>query len=498
MRLPRRYRVLLILVLGLFILWLVHYAAVSVIYGIQLRHLKAQVRAEGSSLSLQELAARCAGVTLDPSVKNEDLRPVPEYENAAFVYQAAGPLLEMRCDPNTPGIAPYDAFLMTKPSERAKQVSKNRAGLEAWLRDSAMPLQLLHQAAHCERSWFELPYYEGYRMQLSSFMIHLMLGTRLLSLEAWLAAEQGDPHKALQAVWAALRIRHALENEPLEMSQVGGMDWDSKTLRALQCILPALQPQEADLRLILTELQSRNPASYRLAAESERATGEDLFEVARKEGFGGVFQAVEGGTATGWQRFMRILVAAKVRALNTLPPDEAYYLSVMNRFVEDAARVPSLTRAELQSFEKNAETSPTVPDSPFYYADPRSSRPLSWLLLQSVNPLLNMAKEDVARRDVAECGIAAELYRLDHGAYPKSLEALAPKYLATLPNDTFSGQPLLLKSLPDGVLIYSVGPNGKDDGGVNDQSRAGGTPPKSPADDIAWRVERTAAAAKAP
>jgi hypothetical protein len=107
-----------------------------------------------------------------------------------------------------------------------------------------------------------------------------------------------------------------------------------------------------------------------------------------------------------------------------------------------------------------------------------------------------MAKKDIARRDVAECGIAAELYRLDHGAYPKSLEALTPKYLAALPNDTFSGQPLLFKSLPDGVLIYSVGPNGKDDGGVNDESRDG-TPPKSPADDIAWRVERTAAA-KAP
>jgi hypothetical protein len=496
MKLARKYRILLMAVVGLFILWLVYYAAVSVIYGIKLRNLKAQVRAEGSSLSLQELAARCAGVTLDPGMKDEDLRPVPEYENAAFLYQAAGPLLEMRCDPSTPGIAPYDAFLMTKPGEKAKQVSEKRAELETWLRDSAVPLQLLHQAAHYERAWFELPYYEGYRLHLSPIMIHLMLGTRLLSLEAWLAAEQGDPHKALQAVWAWLRIRHAVENAPLEMSQVGGMDWDSRALGALQRILPALQPQEADLRLILAELQSRNPACYRLAAESDRATGEDLFELARKEGFGRVFQAVEGGTLTGWMRFMRILVAAKVRALNTLPPDEAYYLSVMNRFVEDAARAPSLTRAELQSFQKDAETSPTVPDNPSYYADPRSSRPLSWLLLQSVNPFLSMAKKDIARRDVAECGIAAELYRLDHGAYPKSLEALTPKYLAALPNDTFSGQPLLFKSLPDGVLIYSVGPNGKDDGGVNDESRDG-TPPKSPADDIAWRVERTAAA-KAP
>ena len=59
------------------------------------------------------------------------------------------------------------------------------------------------------------------------------------------------------------------------------------------------------------------------------------------------------------------------------------------------------------------------------------------------------------------CGIAAELYRLDHGDYPTSLDALVPNYLATLPKDTFSGKALLFKSLPSGVLIYSVGPNGR-------------------------------------
>ena len=44
------------------------------------------------------------------------------------------------------------------------------------------------------------------------------------------------------------------------------------------------------------------------------------------------------------------------------------------------------------------------------------------------------------------------------------------KYLAAFPKDAFSQKALLFKSLPNGVLIYSVGPNGKDDGGASDST----------------------------
>jgi len=150
-----------------------------------------------------------------------------------------------------------------------------------------------------------------------------------------------------------------------------------------------------------------------------------------------------------------------------------------------------LTLAEVQRWEDECAAIGSV--DPLWHP-----HPFSRLLLPALGRFLVEAKKDVARRDVAKCGIAAEMYRLDHGAYPKSLEALAPKYLATLPNDTFSGQPLNFKSLPDGVLIYSVGPNGIDDGGVEAQASNGNESAKKSPDDIVWRVERKAAAAKVP
>jgi hypothetical protein len=56
-------------------------------------------------------------------------------------------------------------------------------------------------------------------------------------------------------------------------------------------------------------------------------------------------------------------------------------------------------------------------------------------------------------------------YRGEHGRYPAALDALAPKYLPAVPGDVFSGKALVYRPADKGYLVYSVGPNGKDDGG---------------------------------
>ncbi len=49
--------------------------------------------------------------------------------------------------------------------------------------------------------------------------------------------------------------------------------------------------------------------------------------------------------------------------------------------------------------------------------------------------------------------------------YPAKLDDLAPKYLAAVPDDLFSGKPLVYRPTSKGYLFYSVGVNGKDEGG---------------------------------
>jgi hypothetical protein len=60
---------------------------------------------------------------------------------------------------------------------------------------------------------------------------------------------------------------------------------------------------------------------------------------------------------------------------------------------------------------------------------------------------------------------ALAAYRRDHDGYPATLRALAPAYLQTVPGDLFSGKELVYRLQGKGYLLYSVGVNGRDDGG---------------------------------
>jgi hypothetical protein len=69
--------------------------------------------------------------------------------------------------------------------------------------------------------------------------------------------------------------------------------------------------------------------------------------------------------------------------------------------------------------------------------------------------------------DLARVAIALERYRLAHGEYPQSLDALVPQFMEKIPHDVIGGQPLHYRRTDDGqFVLYSVGWNETDDGGV--------------------------------
>ena len=62
---------------------------------------------------------------------------------------------------------------------------------------------------------------------------------------------------------------------------------------------------------------------------------------------------------------------------------------------------------------------------------------------------------------------ALERYHLVKGHYPEELNALVPRFVDVLPHDIINGQPLKYRHTNNGrFILYSVGWNEKDDGGV--------------------------------
>jgi len=69
--------------------------------------------------------------------------------------------------------------------------------------------------------------------------------------------------------------------------------------------------------------------------------------------------------------------------------------------------------------------------------------------------------------DLARTAMGLERYRLAHGGYPESLDALAPQFVAEVPHDVIDGKPLHYRRTEDGqFILYSVGWNETDDGGT--------------------------------
>lgn len=97
-----------------------------------------------------------------------------------------------------------------------------------------------------------------------------------------------------------------------------------------------------------------------------------------------------------------------------------------------------------------------------------------WKLLEAAGVGMDISTTGLAycgewnfriRRRFDRVIVALRAYAVEHeGAYPKSLDALVPKYLSSVPMDPFSEKPLCYD--PVWPAVWSVGPDFKDDNGA--------------------------------
>jgi hypothetical protein len=89
------------------------------------------------------------------------------------------------------------------------------------------------------------------------------------------------------------------------------------------------------------------------------------------------------------------------------------------------------------------------------------------LLLPSLSKAMLRAGHSQTSIDQANVACALERFRLATGHYATALAALEPQFIKALPHDIVTGEPLKYRLNDDGTFVlYSVGWNEKDDGGL--------------------------------
>ncbi|MFA6567295.1 MAG: hypothetical protein WCS96_03715 [Victivallales bacterium] len=86
-------------------------------------------------------------------------------------------------------------------------------------------------------------------------------------------------------------------------------------------------------------------------------------------------------------------------------------------------------------------------------------------------PFLNIYDLSIYRYkiyvDLNRQAFALKIYKAEHGSYPEKLEEIVPGILPKLSTDYFSGKNFVYRRNGEGFILYSIGQNKKDDGGLN-------------------------------
>ncbi len=291
-------------------------------------------------------------------------------------------------------------------------------------------------------------------------MARMRQATRLAAAQAMLCAKDGEPDEAVDWLCTGYRMADHASLEPTLIGQLVAVAILAITNRAAESVLNTvgLTPaQTARLRSAVDRL--RLAERFHRALLGERAMGLETAERVRQEP--GYLAQATGGEGAEAVVFA-IMGAGVFRPYFKL--EEANYLRSMTAMVQQARRPSRATGAASVEIQ------------------PGFGNMISAMLIPVLRRASFKRDQALAELDLLRTALELKAYRTAHGSYPPRL----PVPGVTVREDVFSGKPLGYRRTDKGFVLWSVGPNLQDDGGMR---------PARPGDigeqgDIVWEGNR--------
>ncbi len=388
------------------------------------RRARAALAKEGRPLTAEEI--------LPPSVSGG--------ENAAPLYESAFRLLESQ--------SVGDETLLSVLADAAYRIlEENMSNHDIARIHDVMERPEVEQAVDLVRRAMERPvcrFSVRWDQGPNALLPHanaMRQMTRILGARSLLNAERGDFDSAWRDAEMALRTAEAMRDEPILISQLVRIAQTRTALEVIRKLAAVAPPNDAvasRLMQLLASLEERRPFARAVDGErlllgewSFRLLENDMAGYAQKDVLHSLF-----GTAG------RLIRLKPVRRM-----DYAIYLNLVRH---------AASRTERAFHEMPQQDEPDIP---------RLAR-LTRLIVPAFGGYRRSVEEHIALTRVARTGLALIRHRAIHGSYPDTLESLAPTLLGAPAEDPFTGRPLIYRRADDGFVVYSVGPDGKDNGGA--------------------------------
>ena len=262
--------------------------------------------------------------------------------------------------------------------------------------------------------------------------------SRWAALRAVWEAEHGNVDRGYEWIATGLHMANALCNDPLLLTgleRVGCIAIMLDALEAIVCRHPAPDPLPEGFVKELERAGDR--AGNAVFFEGERCFSNGSCAAMRRQS----------------GRLMRPFM---------LTPNQIHINDLLSQ-VTDALTEPDFLarRAKCAALE----TPKVKLKSGFWYSLTHMHRILADLLRPAMSRSITSFERALAMAAMARQAIALKQYKAAHGEYPPDLHALTPEFMKDLPLDPFSGKPFQYRREGEGVVLYSLWDDFKDDGG---------------------------------
>jgi hypothetical protein len=387
------------------------------------KHQLAELRAEAGTLALSVAPA-----------------PVANRNNAALVYDQAFELL----GPDGSWPKAWNEKWQRWAMPKQPDFDPKDAELREFLKQQASALALLHQAV--ERADCNFGHNYG-RLSVGMLLPELSAirsSTSLLMLEAKVKLADGEIRSALKNVNTMFAMAEHVVLEPIVVSLLVGASIDNMAVVELEEVLASGIASADDLATVTID----GTLSYRRSMERTFRTEEAVQ----------LMMFYELGHQGSW-------------GLVELKPSESY--APLSTSLYRIFMLPS----DLEGHRRFSDSIRSLAAKPYHLSQDGFGESYatfhdypSGIITQLLTPMLGLIVQEAAkadaRRRVARLGLASYRYRAEHGNFPEKLTDLVPEFLLFIPQDPFDGKPLKFKPTEAGLVIYSIGPDMKDDDGA--------------------------------
>jgi hypothetical protein len=294
-----------------------------------------------------------------------------------------------------------------------------------------------------------------------------------LKLEACAELAAGQSDQALADVKLMLALADSIKSEPFLISY----------LVRVACVHIAIQPvweglaehrwTDAQLQVLQARFSSYDfLADVEQSLKAERAVGTLTADLVMKKGL----LYVEGiGSVDNYQNYQEPFRKVFFYVIGKVMPSGWYDREKLNYnklfaaqfegIVDLTARTVSPRKDALNADEMERQIYGTWRRTPLHAALRHCV--IANMLLPGLRKIHAKAAAAQTAADQAALACALERYRLANGQFPETLAALSPQFMDHAPHDVITGQPYKYRRTEDGqFILYSVGWDEKDDGGV--------------------------------